>query len=435
MTDEPSPFVTAEPEPQRLLPAAPKAEHGLLASFLIDPMRVGSMCAEQRVVGDIFHLPQNATLFYTVMEMWTKGKPIDLITVTNELHKRRVLEECGGASHISELFRYPTAANAESYVEILREKHALRGIIGTCTTFNARAYAEQDNVEGLVNEFHGAVTVFHNQKGVNVRSMHQLAIDKISRMENPRGAGVVIPTGIIKLDRESPLTLGSMLVIAGKPKSGKSILKTTILAEMIRNNRRALCFELEDPADALVDRLTANLSRVPIARHDSTRWQGVDPEEIGIAVKRISESALTIRDDVFDIGPMSAIIRQEKAMNPDLEAVFVDYGQLVRAKTRKQDTREQEVAQVSRTLRLLSNEFKLAMVVLSQLNDDGETRESRALQQDCTAIVKVTPVKDEPGLRDIEIPYQRNGCSQIKFRTAFLGHICRVENYTAKEQD
>ena len=148
----------------------------------------------------------------------------------------------------------------------------------------------------------------------------------------------------------------------------------------------------------------------------------------------------TIRDDVTTIADILAVSRAEKAVNPALSAIFVDYLQLVRGERRKTDNRETEVAGISRSLRLLGMELNVPVFALSQTNKEGDTRESKAIEMDATAIWRIERIPapkarhDDPetyvdNLRAFVIPIQRNGESGVFFRTSFLGSIARMEDY------
>jgi len=144
---------------------------------------------------------------------------------------------------------------------------------------------------------------------------------------------------------------------------------------------------------------------------------------------------LEIYDDIFDLPAIIGEIRQQKARYPDLLFAVVDYAQLVRACLRKGgENREQEVATISRGLRLVGMECKVAIPLLSQLNENRRSRESRALEQDATACWELVRDEDEPNKRTLSIPWQRNGESGVGFEVAFLGNLTRIENMSRLEQ-
>lgn len=422
----------------RLLPSSDIAEVALLGSFLRSPQKVGALCAERGVTLQAFHFPENAIVFGVMSDLWDGGTEINYLSVSQrvrDLAQAQALDADGILKHA--ILSYPTAANAEQEIETLLEKQALRGVIAKSEELVERAYKEQHDVAGILESFSlGAVELSAGRRKSNAKTTKQLVIEKLERIETGEPRKDIISVGLEKLDKESPVQRGSMTVIAGEAKSGKSILATTITSHILQSHP-VLYFNLEDPAEALIDRLTASMARVPIAHQHASegKLSERDISAMNLALNKLHGWNLFIRDDVHDLTGIVGVCRQVKAQYPDLGAVFVDYGQLVRAQVRKQDTREAEVAAVSRTLRLLGLELHCAMFVLSQLNKDGDTRESTSLEKDCTALWKVMADENDRNIRWIAIPFQRNGDCPINFKTTFFGHICRFENYAGRDQD
>jgi replicative DNA helicase len=411
----------------KLLPASPDAEQGVICSFLLSAREVGSICAERHLAREAFHSPALASIYAVLVDLWEKNQQIDPVTLVQTLHDRNLLDQVGGSAYVSQLFTFlPTAANVGRYLEVMEEKRILREMIRVGNEMAQRSYAEQEDVPGLLSaavESVGAISAPRRQ----VKTVKDLIRAKLDRMESGEPSEDILSTGLEKLDYYSPLRRGSMPLISGAPKSGKSMLAITI-ATHIAHSAPVLYFSLEDPAEEAVDRVSACMSRVPVVRHNAKSFIGNDLESLSRALMRMSQMDLIIRDDVQDLGSFGAVVRQTKAQHPTLAAVVLDYAQLLRAQTRRQDTREQEVAKISRVCRLLSIELKVAMIVLSQENEDGNARESRSLEQDCTARWQVTRTEDDK-VRILAIPFQRNGASQVRFPLTFQGHISRFDNH------
>lgn len=416
-------------EPERLLPHSIEAEQGLLCSLLISPSTACGLCSQRRLGAQHFFIPANAIIYDVIMDAWQTGRPVDYITLTQRLSDKGELGRVGGPGYVTEVFtKIPTAAKAPEYVEILETKRKLRSTLETCYEIYQRCFIEQDYADELVEELAARVAGIATETRAGTKTMKELLHEKVARMQATDMDCDLLPTGLMKLDRESPLRRGAMPLIAGERKSGKSILAMTIGANIASAGHPVIYFTLEDPASEQLDRLVANLSRVPVYRHHEHRLVNRDAEFVTASVSKILAMNFIIRDDAHDIGSIVAAARHQKAKFPNLGAIIVDYAQLVRAKTRKQDTRESEVATVSRALRLLAIELKTAVIVLSQLNKDGDTRESKSLEQDATAMWKVT-LTDEPKKRVLSIPFQRNGESGVCFPLTFLGEIARYENF------
>lgn len=413
------------------LPCSAEAESALIGSFFAAPSVVGALCAERGILPEFFYEPAHGLIYGVMLELWRDGFNLDEILVTEKLRSRGQLEEAGGPAGLM-AHRMPTAANAEAYADAVIEKHLLRRLIGLGREFSGRAYTEQDAPMELLGECAGKLAdlagAAHKRP---TRTLKQALKEKLERMQSNEPDADIIATGLAKLDRNSPLRLGDMVLIAGERKAGKSILSLTIAVNVALAGHAVLYFSLEDREPKVVDRLFAGVSRIPMARHHQSRMSEGDYQAAQRTLAKLSEAKFEIRDDVYDLAAMVAAARLAKTKRPELGLIVIDYAQLLRARLRKQDSREQEVAAVSRTLRLLSMELNVAVLLLVQLNKQGETRESKALEQDCTAmweLKKTGEEEEENRKRLLAIPFQRNGESGIVFPVSFLGHIARVEN-------
>lgn len=438
MSDDPSPFTGAYlPTIHRLLPQAPDAEQGLLSSCLNAPRSVVALCLTHGIKEEHFHIPAHAIIYRKIVELWNKGAAIDFIILTTALRDAGELDQCGGAAFISMLFTFmPTAVNAGYYIKIVEEKFMLRELVRVCTEYASRSYDEQDDPHGLLAEAHGAVTKLAIRTSKANKSIRQLVVEAGERLEErTHGRSPQILTGIRRLDDASPVRPGDFLLIAGPRKSGKSCLAADIIRRVCIGGTRMPCaaFSLEMPDWQWVDRLIANVGRISmsgITRGKLTMEEQLDfPPTLDV----IAKAPLEIFDAVYDLPGILARLRQLKAKHPTLALAVVDYCQLVEVIAKKHETRQQEVAQVSRSLKLIAGELEIALIGLSQLNEDGATRESRSLEQDSTAIWKVVepldenknPIKGRENERTIYVPWQRNGPPNIRIRMKFFGNYMR----------
>lgn len=427
------------PDIHRLLPQSADAEQGVLGSLLLSPRDVLIICGERGLTHEHFHIPAHADIFRVCNGFADKHRALDVITLTEELRAQKLLDQCGGPAFITDLFTsLPTAANASFYIEILEDKHRLREMIRAATECTARAYeADADGNDLLATLADTLARIAGASQRGTTKSLKTLLQEKIARMEDGEPDADRIPTGISKLDQESPLRLGDMPLISGERKAGKSILALSIARNVVLEDVPTLYFSLEDRTAKVIDRLFAAESQIPMANHHAASMKEGDFTKATHAVNRLAAKQLFIRDDVYDLTAIVAVSRQMKAKHPTMALIVVDYAQLVRVRLAKGSNREQEVAAISRALRMLSMELNVAVVVLCQLNKEGETRESKALEQDCTAMWKVVVPDakcegyekgDENCKRLILIPFQRNGDSGIAFPVSFRGHIARIDN-------
>ncbi len=423
---------------ERILPQSSDAERGVLSSFLLSPVAVGAICAEKRVSASHFASPMHGDIFSHLTDMWGENTPIDFITLTQRLRDRGALDSCGGAAFVTDLFTsLPTAANCSHYLETVEEKRILREIITICHEHEERSFGTDDTPRELLEALAARITAIAAPASTRTMTFKQALADKLHRMQHGEPLHEYVWTGLDKLDKQSPMRLGEMPLISGERKSGKSILALTIARHVAKEVGPVLYFSLEDPISKVTDRIVAAESSIPMA---CDRIQDLDAgkfQRLERAMNFLQDLPLIVRDDCYDLSAIVAVSRQQKAMTPHLKLIVVDYGQLVRAVVAKGANREQEMAAVSRALRLLSMELSVALIVLVQLNKEGDTRESKAWEQDCTAMWKLVMLeeKDEErnGARMLTVPFQRNGESGIGFKVAFLGHVARVETYAEKQ--
>lgn len=424
----------------RTLPASPDAEKALLGSILLNPDTILADCLESGITADCFHMPNHAAIYRHCVEMWKARNPLDFITLTQFLSDRGQLEANGGAAFITDLFTLiPTAANYRLYMEHVKEKHLARRMISTCSETIQKSHDEQHDIYGVLNHAITCLGEIAAPTNKAKKSFKEMMLDKLDRMERDEPDGNTIKTGLSKLDEHSPLKKGAMPLVTGQRKAGKSTLSLTIAANVLTASHGVLYFSLEDSEHEVIDRLFAGHARIPTVRHSVKCLTEGEMSRVNHAVTDLAQRNMIVRADVYDLDAIVAVSKRAKAENPGIELIVVDYAQLVRANVKNNASREQEVATVSRTLRLLSMELHTALLLLSQLNEDGKSRESRALENDATACweLKLIPDGDghKQGERILSIPWQRGGEGSIFFPVAFLGHIHRVENHTDRTHD
>lgn len=406
-----------------LAPHSIDAEKGLLSSMLQSKevtTKVMGMIADD----DIF-IPAHRTIYAEIKGDWEAGRTADLITITQRMIDTGQILLVGGAVALTGLQTFvPSPSNYRYYVEIIKEKALSRRALAVCTEAVTKLQEQQDVTKESLSELQTEIGLLKHWTESPPRTLLDDVRDKIDRMETGELSADVIKTGLERLDYYSPLHKGDMPIIVGLKKSGKSILSLSILENIcIKGNLTGLFFSLETPRTEVIDRIFAGISRIPMGKHHCSL---LTPEEMGKAMEaaeKIGRANLLVRDDMFDLHSIIAESKHVAAMDKRLSIIVVDYVQLVRGPTKKNQNREQEIAGISRAFRLLSMELKIPLLLLSQLNSEGATRESKSLEQDCTSCIMI---RDQG---TIEIPYQRNGISGIDFPITFIGELARVENY------
>src|SRR5438270_8090407 len=245
----------------RTPPHSVEAEQGVLGSMLISPRDTIGECVE-KINEEYFYVPAHQTIYTVLVELWNAGQAIDLITFTQVLRDRNLLESVGGVATVTSLFTFvPTAANVTYYLEIVREKYILRQIIAACTESVRRAFDEQDEVHGLLDEVEQKIfSVGEDRfKGQVLTMKDQVmeAIEAIEQLYERRGGITGIATGFAELDRmTNGLHEGEMIVIAARPSMGKTALAMNIAEHVAINEKLPVAvFSLEMSSQQLVQRL------------------------------------------------------------------------------------------------------------------------------------------------------------------------------------
>lgn len=399
------------PDIHRLLPQAPDAERGVLSSFLLAPKEIGGLCAEKQIRTEHFHLPVHAQIYGTLVELWDANKAIDFITLTQLLRDRGQLDQCGGAAFVTELFTFlPTAANAGFYIESLQEKHTLREIIKVCTEYAARAYNEQDNPEGLLNDVEAKILAIRKGDDSELREQNPkelvaTVMQDIETMYDNKGRVTGLETGFKEIDNMlNGLQPADMVVIAARPSMGKTALAMNIAEFIAIESKKTIAFfTLEMSDKALMQRAILSRSHVNMHRMRMGFLSERDFPAMTAAACSFSQNGrLRIVDAVgATIGAIRAKARRLKRRHPDLSAIFLDYIQKARSTSKQAlGSREREISEISSGLKDIAKELNIPVVVLAQLNRNAETRkgeqrgrpqlsdlrESGAIEQDADVV-------------------------------------------------
>ncbi|MEY2494063.1 MAG: replicative helicase [Verrucomicrobiota bacterium] len=439
----------------RTLPHSIEAEQGVLGSMLISPREIIAECVE-KINEEYFYVPAHQTIYVVLVELWNAGQGIDLITFTQVLRDRNLLETVGGASAVTSLFTFvPTAANVTYYLEIVRDKYILRQIIAACTESVRRSFEEQDEVHNLLDEVEQKIfSVGEDRfKGQVLTMKDQVmeAIEAIEQLYERRGGITGISTGFAELDRmTNGLHESEMIVIAARPSMGKTALAMNIAEHVAINEKLPVAvFSLEMSGQQLVQRLLCSRARVNLQKVRDGFLAERDFPSLTAAASKLAEAQIFIDDTAsLSILELRAKARRLKAQK-DIKLIVVDYLQLLRSTTRRaQDNRQLEISEISAGLKGLAKELKVPVLVLAQLNRQPEARtggkprlsdlrESGSIEQDADLVgLLVRPEiyeededarAEKAGEAELIIAKQRNG-PVGEIALTFLKEFTRFED-------
>jgi replicative DNA helicase len=404
------------------LPQSIDAEKGLLGSILLEPDKVLDECIQKQVNGLHFHHPVHQQIYGTLIEMRDTGKPIDQVSLTQCLEDRNILAQVGGGAAVTELFLFvPSASNFKYYIQVLRDKHIFREAIAIARQIEDASF-EGTNIQDIVENGFIRIAGLLEITDDEVKTMKKLALRAIDRLERRiQGEEFTgIMTGINSLDRAlQGMQPGQMITIAAYHKVGKSALAANIALHNALQKIPVAMFSLEMNADEISDRLMSAQSKVDLTKL-SNGISEYDCNALVAACHELSETTLFIRDD-SNLSParFRAAARKLKKQHA-VQLIILDYLQLMDPTSAK-ESRERQVAEFSRSVKNAATELRIPIIVLSQLNASGESRESRAIEQDSNVILKLH--EDDNGGHYIDVTGR--ACARNRVAIEFNKSIMR----------
>jgi len=429
----------------RMPPQDVDAEQSVLGSMLISKDAIADVT--EAVKGHDFYRPAHETIFDAILDLYGRGEPADPVTVAAELNRRGELVRIGGAPYLHTLSAsVPIAANAAYYAEIVREKSILRRLVDAGTKIAQLGYAGEGQVDDTVDRAQAEIYAITEKRTsedyVPLNAIMENTLDEIEAISNHDGSLRGVPTGLADLDElTNGLQAGQMIIVAGRPGSGKSTLGLDFCrAASIANGMTSVIFSLEMGRSEIAMRMLSAEARVPLGH---IRNGGMNDDDWGKLARKMAEvsSAPLFIDDSPNMTMMEIRAKARRLkQRHDLKLIVIDYIQLM-SSGKKVESRQVEVSEFSRHIKLLAKELEIPIVALAQLNRGSEQRadkkpmvadlrESGSLEQDADIVMLVHREdmyeKESPraGEADIIVGKHRNG--PIRDVTVlFQGHYSR----------
>ena len=444
-----------DPSSFKVPPQNLEAEQSILGGILLENSSING-ALEILSKGD-FYNEAHRKIFSTIIELSEKNEPVDLITLSNALKDKSMLDSVGGTSYLASLVdNVPSAANVANYAKIVKEKAILRGLIGSATDIINSCYETGSDVDEVLDKAeHSIFEISENKVRPSFYQIRDIVKDSFRAIEDLYARKELItgvPTGFERIDDlTSGLQKSDLIIIAGRPSMGKTSLALNIAQfAALEGQTPVAIFSLEMSKEQLAFRLLASEAKVDSQRLRKGFLGETDWPKLTTAAGRLSEAPLYIDDTpAITILEMKAKSRRLKA-DAGLGLIVVDYIQLMRAGGYR-DNREQEISEISRSLKALAKELKVPVIALSQLNRKVEDRpnrrpqmadlrESGAIEQDADVIAFIyrdevynkSEDNTEKGLAEIIIAKQRNGPTGI-VKLAFLEKFTSFENLAHAE--
>ncbi|MBS5537891.1 MULTISPECIES: replicative DNA helicase [unclassified Eisenbergiella] len=416
---------------KRVLPHSLEAEQSVIGSMIMD--REAIVVASELICGEDFYNKSYGVLFDSMVELNDQGQPVDLVTLQNRLKEKDVPPEISSLEFIRDLITaVPTSANIKYYTNIVAEKAMLRRLIRLMEEIANNCYAGKDSMEVIMEETEKKVFNLVQRRStgdyVPIREVVMNAMDKIEKASHNSGGVTGIATGFIDLDyRTAGMQPSDLVLIAARPSMGKTAFVLNIAQYVAFHSGDCVAiFSLEMSKEQLVNRLFAMESKVDSQHLRTGNLSDMEWEKLIESAGMIGQSKLIIDDTPgISIADMRSKCRKFK-LEMDLKMIIIDYLQLMSGSGRGTDSRQQEISDISRSLKALARELQVPVLALSQLSRAVEQRpdhrpmlsdlrESGAIEQDADVVMFIyrddyyNPDTEKKGIAEINIAKQRNG--------------------------
>lgn len=415
---------------KRVLPHSVEAEQSVIGSMIMD--REAIVVASEIVTGDDFYSKQYGILFDAMVELNNEGKPVDVVTLQDRLKEKEVPPEVSSLEFIVELVNaVPTSANIKYYANIVAEKATLRKLIKLNEEIANTCYLGKESLEYILEDTEKRVFDLVQRRNtgdfVPIREVVMNAMDKIEKASRNNGVVTGIPTGFIDLDyRTAGMQPSDLVLIAARPSMGKTAFVLNIAQHVaFKQNKSVAVFSLEMSKEQLVNRLFALESQVDSQNIRTGQLNDTEWEKLIETAGVIGKSNLIIDDTPgISIAELRSKCRKYK-LEHNLSMIIIDYLQLMSG-SGKTDSRQQEISDISRSLKAIARELSVPVIALSQLSRAVEQRpdhrpmlsdlrESGAIEQDADVVMFIyrddyyNHDTDKKDIAEIIIAKQRNG--------------------------
>lgn len=388
--------------------------------------------AAEKLSEDSFYEPAHRTIFSVMLDLYKGGRVVDLITVADKLDALGKLDAIGGSVYLTKLAdSVPTVAHADAHFKIVWDKAVLRSLIVAASDVIKKCLDQEGEVDELLD---GAETSIFQiaEKGLrdsftHIRNPIGEVVKKIEKLSEDRHYVTGVPTGFPELDElTSGFQNSDLIVFASRPSMGKTALALNIAEHIgLEKKMPVAIFSLETSADQLAQRMLCSRAGIDSQRARKGLIKRSEWPDIIRAAGELSEAPIFVNDTpALNVLQVRAIARRLKSSH-DIRLVIVDYLQLLAGATRRYENRQQEISEMSRSLKALARELDIPVLVLSQLNRDVESRpdkrpqlsdlrESGAIEQDADIVLLLVRPDyynkdDRPGIAELIVAKQRNG--------------------------
>ena len=445
----------------RQMPQNLEAEMSVLGVAFLNKNALTKICEE--IYPEMFYSDANRKLFEAIKSLYEQKIPLDSTTVIAELDKKKNLSAIGGVEYLSEVIdSVATAANLEYYIKIVKEKAIIRNLIDTATNIVTNAYEEDENVTEILDDAEKKILNIVRERQssdfIHIKDAIAIAQENLEKLAKNNSELTGIPTGFYELDKASAgLHPSELIIVAARPGMGKTAFALNIATYAAQTTKQAVAiFNLEMPAEQLVNRMRSTVGQVDSYKIQTGKLNHEDWKRINEANSQLAETNIQIVDDAsITAAEIKAKCRGLANTEEGLGLVIIDYLQLITSGGRRPESRQQEVSDISRSLKTMAMELKVPVIALAQLSRSAEKREnnqpmladlreSGSIEQDADMVLfinrndyykaKEQLDKQKNVVADIIIAKHRKG-STGKFQLLFELNMSNFRNYLASNEE
>ena len=443
----------------RSVPSSKEAEQSVLSAIFLSKM--AQEVAFESIDESAFFYDNNKKIFIALKSLYDKNTPIDMTTVTNELQNKGYLESIGGVIYLTEVLNTEsTASNINYYLKIIQDDNLLRRLIDVSNEVNQMGYDTDKDVSETLDEAERKIlSIVKDKRSTEFKNIKEVLTnvqENLQRLAETQGDVTGIPTGLIDFDKmTSGLHENQLIIIGARPAMGKTAFALNIATNVAVNAHKSVAvFNLEMGAEQLANRMLSSLGQIEGYKFMSGKLNNNDYVKFNEALSQLEDANLFIDDTPgITIGEIISKCRRLKTFSSGLDLIIIDYLQLVSGGKNYGTNRQQEVSDISRSLKMLAMELEVPVIALCQLSRSVETREDKrplmsdlresgSIEQDADIVAflyrddyynKAARTDNNTSISELIIGKHRNGSTGV-VNLLFKRDMSTFLNFTAEEE-
>lgn len=368
---------------EKVMPQKIDAEQAILGSMFLSEKALEVIA--ERINKDMFYLDSHKKIFEVIKNLYDKKVPIDITTVTAELDRKKLLNQVGGVPYLTQIINIvPTAANADEYIKIVEEKFLRRNLIEAGTDIANAGFSSTDDIGDILDDAEKKIfEVVKNRRGSEFKTIQDVlfkAQADLEKLSTLKGEITGVPAGYYDIDK---LTSGfhenELIIIAARPAMGKTAFAVNMAVNMAMNAKKTVAlFNMEMGAEQLISRMLSSVGQIEANKLRTGRLEHQDWKRVNEAISRLTDTKIFIDDTPgMTVSEIRAKCRRLANSSDGLDVVIIDYLQLISGSAKYAGQRQQEVSEISRSLKTMAMELNIPVIALAQLSRSVEGREDK----------------------------------------------------------